>query len=645
MAEDGAPHVRGVTAPAQDPGRVTCFPSNDHRPNSGLREGDITHAEVNEALRLAEKRVIFGQQTRLRLGLRTEDDTLRRYHAGHDLAKFFYGAIRQIPDALLDAILAAGISVTLVTGRDLLVFRDVRAHQSFHTGRTRRTIYLPEPIVESAFRKGYDYWALSEVLIQEAWPLLDYILILELVRRVQVKLRQVLLPGISFIKQTLRCLNRHLKDPSDRLRAEGRATVDPREDEFMLFYGTYAARFLAWDRRLLERDPYDVVDELFDEGLERQSAAWKVDAITHTCAFPTYFALDRDIVHPAAYGQAERYGQPTAPATVDDFIHDLGDAARFRLGRQVKTEPLLDRLIDLGAPGICALAEACAAERAAQRRVITDDYHDGYDSLARFRQKLQEASSDLPPQLGVGHTFDDLCNLLLVAHVQDEMQRFRALPEVDQGEWRLFLRDLVYRLIGIFRPYVDEAEKERMLVTPAYYTPGQQVDAWYRLARSLLPAADLDRRNRLLVAILRQLRRHPEYHGLFLAQARQLAGTPEVDFGTDRRQQVARLAELIPEQAYRTSSDPQALYRRLEAFRRLRRDEPDSQDLLPLAAGILVRLDGAPNYAQLIDVVRRLGDAAQPPLEEIVEAIGAGDERRATIRQTAMALLARMADG
>lgn len=634
-----------MTTPAQDPAQPTSFPSNDDRPNSGLREGGITHAEVNEALRLADKRVIFGQQTRLRLGLLMEDDSLRRYHAGHDLVKFFYGAIRQIPEALLDAILAAGISVTLVTGRDLLAFRDVRAHQSFHTGRTRRTIYMPEQIVESAFRKGYDYWALSEVIIQEAWPLLDYILILELVRRVQVKLRQVLLPGISFIKDTLRGLNKHRLDPSETLRAEGRVTVDPKDDEFMLFYGTYAAKFLAWDRRLLERDPYDVADEVFDEGVERQWAAWKVDAITHTFSFPTYFALDRDIVHPAAYDLAARYGQATAPATVDQIVHDLGDAARFRLGRQVKTEPLLDQLIDLGAPGIRAFAEACATERAAQRLVITDHYYDGYDSVARFRKKLQDWSSDLPPELGVGHTFDDLRNLLVVAHIQDEMQRFRALPEVDQGEWRLFLRDLVYRLIGIYRPYVDEAEKERMLTTPAYYTPAQQVDAWCELARSLLPADDVKRCNALLVAILRQLRRHREFHGLFLTQARALSGTPDIDFGADRRQQIARLEELIPEQAYRTSSDPQALYRRLEAFRRLRRDEPDSQELLPLVAGIFVRLDGAPNYAELIDVVRRLGDAAQPPLEEIVEAIGVGDERRATIRQTAMTLLEGIGDG
>ena len=38
--------------------------AEDQRPNSGLREGEISHAEVNDALRLASKTIIFGQQNR-----------------------------------------------------------------------------------------------------------------------------------------------------------------------------------------------------------------------------------------------------------------------------------------------------------------------------------------------------------------------------------------------------------------------------------------------------------------------------------------------------------------------------------------------------------------------------------------------------
>ena len=110
--------------------------TDDERPNSGLREGVITHADVNIALRGHHKTVIFGQQTRLRAGVLLDDERLDRFHAGHDLVKFFYGGVRQLPEYLLDALLDWGINVTLVKSDDLLVFRHVREHQSFHTGRS-----------------------------------------------------------------------------------------------------------------------------------------------------------------------------------------------------------------------------------------------------------------------------------------------------------------------------------------------------------------------------------------------------------------------------------------------------------------------------------------------------------------------------
>jgi hypothetical protein len=46
----------------------------DDRPNTGLREGDINHGEVNAVIRRSEKTVIFGQQNRLRAGILMKDD-------------------------------------------------------------------------------------------------------------------------------------------------------------------------------------------------------------------------------------------------------------------------------------------------------------------------------------------------------------------------------------------------------------------------------------------------------------------------------------------------------------------------------------------------------------------------------------------
>ena len=76
------------------PSKTEEIVSNDHRPNCGLREGDIAHAEINAVLRRAAKTVIFGQQNRIRAGVLMEDEKLSRFHAGHSLVKFFYGAIR-----------------------------------------------------------------------------------------------------------------------------------------------------------------------------------------------------------------------------------------------------------------------------------------------------------------------------------------------------------------------------------------------------------------------------------------------------------------------------------------------------------------------------------------------------------------------
>ena len=48
------------------------------------------------------------------------DDKLPRYHAGHDVVKFFYGAIRQLPESYVDALLHRGVSVTMVKSPDLI---------------------------------------------------------------------------------------------------------------------------------------------------------------------------------------------------------------------------------------------------------------------------------------------------------------------------------------------------------------------------------------------------------------------------------------------------------------------------------------------------------------------------------------------
>ncbi len=74
---------RGTDAPVTRSEDAHLYVSGDARPKTGLREGDVTHAEVNEVVRVCDMSVIFGQQTRLRNGVLLPDRRLPRFHAGH----------------------------------------------------------------------------------------------------------------------------------------------------------------------------------------------------------------------------------------------------------------------------------------------------------------------------------------------------------------------------------------------------------------------------------------------------------------------------------------------------------------------------------------------------------------------------------
>ena len=62
----------------------------------------------------------------------------------------------------------------------------------------------------NASERGYHPWAFSEVLLHEAWKLLDYHLVVELARRCQTWLhRHFGVTDFYFVKDTLLSLNKH----------------------------------------------------------------------------------------------------------------------------------------------------------------------------------------------------------------------------------------------------------------------------------------------------------------------------------------------------------------------------------------------------------------------------------------------------
>ena len=601
--------------------------AEDQRPNSGLREGEISHAEVNDALRLASKTIIFGQQNRLRNGLVLDaDERLPRFHAGHDLVKFFYGGIRQLPDYLLDAMLAAGISVTLVKGCELLVFHDVRCHQSLHVGRVRKTIYISDKLLQGAFEKGYDYWALAELLIQEAYPLLDYLLIVELARRCQSQLHKRLTLSYYFIKDTLRRLNKHRRE------------LDETEDnEFAHFFCHYAEEFYSWDGKICDQDPFELAAAIFDEERERLWASNKIYTIRAALKYPDYFDLDRDIVHPLAHARAAELGQSTAPRNVAEMIHDLEDAARFKVSRQIKTDRLLEQLLQCGAAGIRGLVECLARAAATGRTLLTDNQYDGYDIVVEWKRKLQKYSSS--PLEGLPDSISNDWNQLFyeryLHYLMREFHRFQRLPQEDREEHLDYLESLLHLIIGCTRPQATGPERMALVATAAHASARAKVAQWTNTAEFLLADRDVSEGADLVLALLEKLDLHPLFHTLLLGQARDLSGAAPLSFGLPTRDLLAQLLEKMPPRPYRLSSDPQTVRARLNRFDQRRRKAPDDADLVVLLAAVFLRLDQAPNYAEYIGYVRALDRRAAPALDEILQGIQPQDQRRRRIRDQA----------
>ncbi len=148
--------------------------------NLGLFDGEVSHAEINQALALADKVILFGEQTRLPHF--PDDAPLPKLHAGDPLVLLFWKVFKKIPENLREALLGAPLSITLVRDDGLLFFDNFRRHQALHIGRRRCTLYLPEMLLHAAEDTGYDYWAIAEGVIYASWMLLDYLLLVDVIK-------------------------------------------------------------------------------------------------------------------------------------------------------------------------------------------------------------------------------------------------------------------------------------------------------------------------------------------------------------------------------------------------------------------------------------------------------------------------------
>ena len=601
--------------------------SGDQRPNTGLREGLIHHGDVNETIRMKAKAVIFGQQTRLRNGVAMPDERLPRFHAGHDIVKFFYSAVRQLPPYLVDALLDHNLSITLVLGPSLLVFHHAREHQSFHVGRTRRTIYVPEKILLEAYEKGYDYWAISEVLVQETWPLLNYLLILETIRRLQEHLKTHRTLGYYIVKDTLRHNNKHLRD------------TDQDDDEFGSFFRYYADALYSLNPTIRDRDPYDIADEIFDENRERFRANLKLYEICEVYKYPTYFAIDRDICHGAAFRLASELDLQLEPQTTEEIMHDLWDEARFKLSRSRKTEELLEKLIGLGAEGIKAFAGTVAEERVYGYSFVTANRYDGFDISAGFKSLLQRYSNSAKAAIPgtIGHGYNGLFNYYLMLKHYEFFEKYKTMDTQAQEENTAVIREMLYRVIEVrlrpaqapdFKRRVEFADSARVLINTG---------------EGFFAKPDPAEETKHLCSILAQLDLHPLFHTQFLQQYRELSGNEDIVLKALIAPEIERLAEYLPDPLHSYSSDPSGVNTRFAIFEKLLAHDPNNPDLFGVLAAIFIRLDQSENYDQLCQQIIDLGEYARPPLEEIVaNADLFADELRGPIRDKSRQLLAEI---
>lgn len=628
-------------------------PTNDQRPNSGMREGNMSHAEVNAALLSYEKTVIFGQQNRLRNGILMPDEKLTRFHAGHELVRFFYQGMNKLPEYILDALLEYNVSVTLITGKELLVFKNMRQHQAFHIGFTRKTIYIPEGIIREAINKGWDSWAISEAIIRESWPLMDYLLIFEFIRRAQLRLRShVTLGSQTTIQKALRFLNKHLLE-----------NETAEDDDFRAFFRHYSHHFYKIDRKILDRDPYDLADQIYDEKQERLWSDIKVDAITSAFEFPSYFDLDRDIIHPAAYEAAAIRNQSTEPETVDDILHDICDAARFKILRQTKTNTLLNQLILFGRPGFEGIIDVAAEENATGIRHLTDNQGDGYDTITEFKIRLSNYSTTGPEGVvgSICHDFRDLLNYQIKRQMLAQFHKFQTLPLPVQKENKGYLKNLLLKMIPLKEPKKQaehrkqnaimgtagsgaaserETELQAMLTTTVYQA--RTLKKLIEIAEQLIGPEDPETKHKRTKAILQKLDKHPRYHTLIRDQLRNVTGNQKLSLGDSIQEQVDTLFRSIPKHPYRLSSDPSYLRACLKEYDLLRKQNPNSRKVFTHLAGIFIRLDKTNNYNDHIDKIRLIGPEAKPALEYIIDHADTYDFTRQPMLQTARELLKSM---
>lgn len=632
-----------------------------------MKEGQINHEEVNAAIAAAKKTILFGGQHRPRgEDLRSTDQRLPRLHVGHDQVRFFYNAVRQLPEFFLDALLARNISVTLVMGPGLLCFKDQRNHQAVHLGRARRTIYLPEQLLEQTFANGYDYWSITQVLIGEGWKLLDFALLSAMaaagLRRQRTHHTEM---GHTTFRDLLRHENRHrsaYESPALKERCAQWGIPAP-PNELGEFIARYEAPFRKRTHpRARTSSPLaadQVAKALYDEYQEELWAVRKVEELADEFNFPSLFLLDRDVVHPLARQLAQAAGQEVAPQNMEEARHDYRDALRFNQGPEMAIERLIGQAMQFGPEGIAGLMEEIAAAFIDQgkidetladwaRRTLAPFasrpkhlyiYLERGLTLARFRALMAFYAQVRSGERALHPEDLDLLRALMIglaatkakAGDTTQSQVLGNIRKVEElfAQLKVLLAREAARLLD--KPVsVEQIEPPSAMEEIA----GHFEEATTRVSLCLDLAAGYPERVQELVrrgpqtrevveAFIAEIAADPEQQ-IAVLNARQAlaaggwqtgedaaAAHPDQEILGDLVERVNRVVALLPQRLHLCSSGSATAVRRpMKEFEQLRRNYPTAPDQLAWLAMVLVRLDLAQNCEELLDQVRWMGQYA-----------------------------------
>ena len=295
----------------------------------------------------------------------------------------------------------------------------------------------------------------------------------------------------------------------------------------------------------------------------------------------------------------------------------MGDAARFRVMRQSKTNTLLDQVIRRGGPAIEKLLDRIGDERATGRLEICENQHDNYDTVEVFKEKLVVVSTTGPEGYpgSICNDVRDLIQLKTKSRSRYFLREYRELPVEQQKTNIKYFRKVVDRIIG-FANFPNPDDQAMLAATIARSRNTNQLIG---TMETILGEGDL------MLDILKKLDRHPDYHGLIASQISELMGGGSFSLGENVRDQVDALARILPRRPYGLSSDPQGVIRRYNAYRDLRKKEPDNEALFAHLIGVLIRLDLAENYDQICERLTPLAHRAKGELEDLVDKLDPND--------------------